>query len=95
MAKLSSLSTSPKCYWALTGFKPRHSCINQLTSITHKLYRGFHNKLEMWGIYLDISKAFDKVWHQGQVVLNDQCSNWVNVNAGIPQSSTPFISDIY
>lgn len=30
-----------------------------------------------------------------RVALNDQCSDWVNVNAGVPQDSKPFISYLY
>ena len=48
-----------------SGFKPGDSCINQLLSITHEIYKSFDDGLEVGGIFLDISKAFDKVWHQG------------------------------
>ena len=48
-----------------SGFKPGDSCINQLLSITHEIYKSFDDGLEVRGIFLDISKAFDKVWHQG------------------------------
>ena len=44
-----------------SGFKPSDSCINQLLSITHEIYKSFDNGLEVQGIFLDISKAFDKV----------------------------------
>ena len=48
-----------------SGFKPDDSCINQLLSITHEMYKSFDDGLEVRGIFLDISKAFDKVCHQG------------------------------
>ena len=50
-----------------SGFKPNESCINQLSSIVHSIYSHFdHNpSLEVRGNFLDISKAFDKVWHDG------------------------------
>ena len=68
----------------------------------------------MRGVFLDISKAFDKVWHESlifkleqngisgkllrlikdflsnrkqRVVLNGQCSSWMDVQAGVPQGS--------
>ena len=47
-----------------SGFRPGDSCINQLLSITHDIYRSFDNGFEVRGVYLDISKAFDKVWHK-------------------------------
>ena len=48
-----------------SAFKPGDSCINQLLSITHEIYKSFDDGLEVRGIFLDISKAFDKVWHKG------------------------------
>ena len=47
-----------------SGFKPGDSCINQLISITHEIYQSFDHGLEVRGVFLDISKAFDKVWHE-------------------------------
>ena len=34
-------------------------------SITHEIYKSFDDGWEVRGVFLDISKAFDKVWHQG------------------------------
>ena len=48
-----------------SGFKTGDLCINQLISITHKIYKSFDDGYEVRGVFLDISKAFDKVWHQG------------------------------
>ena len=48
-----------------SGFKPGDSCTNQLLSITHEIYKSFDNGFEVRGVFLDISKAFDKVWHKG------------------------------
>ena len=39
------------------------SCIKQLLSITHEIYSFFDEGLEVRSIFIDISKAFDKVWH--------------------------------
>ena len=44
-----------------SGFKPGDSCINQLLSITHDIYKSFVCSYELRGVFLDISKAFDKV----------------------------------
>ena len=43
------------------GFKPGDSCINQLLSITHEIYKSFDVGLEVRSVFLDISKAFDEV----------------------------------
>ena len=48
-----------------SGFKPEDSCINQPLAITHKIYNSFDEGLEVRNIFLDIYKAFDKVWHEG------------------------------
>ena len=48
-----------------SGFKQGDSCIYQLLSITHEIYQSFDNGFEVRAIFLDISKAFDKVWHEG------------------------------
>ena len=48
-----------------SGFKRGDSCINQLLSITHDIYSSFDDGFEVRSVFLDISKAFDKVWHEG------------------------------
>ena len=48
-----------------SGFRPGDSCVNQLIAITHEIYKSFDDGLEVRGVFLDISKAFDKVWHEG------------------------------
>ena len=50
-----------------SGFRPFDSCENQLLSIVHDIYANFdqHPTLEMRANFLDISKAFDKVWNKG------------------------------
>ena len=48
-----------------SGFKPGDSSINQLLLSTDEIYKSSDNGVEVGGIVLDISKAFDKVWHKG------------------------------
>ena len=50
-----------------SGFKPIDSCINHLLSITHEIYKSFDDGYQVRGIFLDISKAFDKVWNNGLI----------------------------
>ena len=44
-----------------SGFKPGDSCINQLLTITHDIYKSFDEGYEVMGVFLDIPKAFDKI----------------------------------
>ena len=46
-----------------SGFNPSDSCVNQLLATTHEIFSSFDNNSEVRGVFLDISKAFDKVWH--------------------------------
>ena len=50
-----------------SGFRAGDSCVSQLISITHEIYKSFDSNpsFETRGVFLDISKAFDKVWHEG------------------------------
>ena len=52
-----------------SGFRPSDSCINQLIEITHEIFKAFdcNPPLEVRSVFLDISKAFDKVWHEGLI----------------------------
>ena len=50
-----------------SGFLPGDSCIAQLLSIIHEIQTAFDNNsaVDVRGVSLDISKVFDKVWHNG------------------------------
>ena len=50
-----------------SGFLPGDSCIAQLLSIIHEIQTVFDENPndDVRGVFLDISKAFDKVWHDG------------------------------
>ena len=65
-----------------SGFKPGDSCINQLSYITHDIYQSFDDGLETRAVFLDISKAFDKVWHEGllyKLKQNGMSGNLLNI----------------
>ena len=57
------------------GFRPGDSTINQLLSITYKIYSAFEEFLsrETRTVFLDISKAFEKVWHDGLLLKHESC----------------------
>ena len=65
-----------------SGFKPGESCINLLLYITHDVYQSFDDNLETRAVFLDISKAFDKVWHESllyKVKQNGILGNLLNI----------------
>ena len=65
-----------------SGFKPGDSCINQLLCITHDIHQSLDDELETRGIFLDISKAFDKIWYEGllfKLKQNDISGNLLDV----------------
>ena len=48
-------------------FRSGDSWINELLSINHEILNAFDKGLENRGIFLDISKTFDKVWYDGLI----------------------------
>ena len=50
-----------------SGFRPGDSTRNQLLYFVNEIHQAFENpkSLEVRAVFLDISKAFDKVWHDG------------------------------
>ena len=50
-----------------SGFRPGDSTIYQLLSITSDIFESFEKHDETRALFLDISKAFDKVWHEGLI----------------------------
>ena len=55
-----------------SGFRPNDSVTNQLISLVNSIQSSLDNKLEVRSVYLDISKAFDKVWHEGLLFKLEQ-----------------------
>ena len=52
-----------------SGFRPGNSTTNQLLYLVNEIHLAFEDpkSLELRAVFLDISKAFDKVWHQGLI----------------------------
>ena len=48
-----------------SDFRPGDSCTNQLISIAHEILSAFDEGHEVRGVFLDMSKVFDRVWHKG------------------------------
>ena len=52
-----------------SGFRPSDSFVYQLIAIIHEIFEAFgcYLSLQVRSVFLDISKAFDKVWHEGML----------------------------
>ena len=52
-----------------SGFRPEDSTVNHLLSIVNSIFTAFDSNptLDVRSVYLDISKAFDRVGHQGLI----------------------------
>ena len=82
------------------GFRSSRSTADLLTVVSDRIARAFNRSGATRAVALDISKAFDRVWHaglfhklksygiSGQIVLLDgKSSQEYPVNAGVPQGS--------
>ena len=50
-----------------SSVKRDDTCINQLLSSTHEIYKSFDEDFEVRGVFFDIFKAFDRAWHDGLI----------------------------
>ena len=48
-----------------SGFKKKDSTTNQLLKIVHQIYQYINDGKDTCMVFLDVSKAFDNVWHKG------------------------------
>lgn len=47
------------------GFRPGDSAVMHLICIVNTIYKALEEGLKVRAVFLDVSKAFDKVWHRG------------------------------
>ena len=76
-----------------SGFRPGDSCVHQLISIFHDIYNAFdaNPSLEVRGVFLDISKAFNMVWHKG-LLYKLKC---MGINGNVLKLVESFLSNRY
>ena len=65
-----------------SGFRPKDSTVNQLLEIYRVIIENLDKGKDIKFIFCDISKAFDKVWHEGLLYklrkygINGSIINW-------------------
>ena len=90
-------------YRLQSGFRPGNSTVMQLVYIVSQIYETIDRGNEIRAVFLDISKAFDRVWHDGllyklkQLGIDGTLSNGLKgegaysslkeIQAGVPQGS--------
>ena len=71
-----------------SGFVPGDSTVNQLVEIYNIFCKALDEGKEVRAVFLDISKAFDRVWHKGLLFKLKQAG----INATLLQLSN-YLSD--
>jgi len=82
ISHLNATDAIPHCQF---GFKPNRSTTQQLLRITEHISNGFEKKEHTGVAFLDIAKAFDKVWHDG-LLYKLKCLNTPTVIFNIIKS---------
>jgi hypothetical protein len=60
------------------GFRPGRSCCDQVLALTTYIENGFQSNLKTGVVFLDLTAAYDTVWHKGLLVkLSRQQPRWV------------------
>ncbi|GBP74795.1 RNA-directed DNA polymerase from mobile element jockey [Eumeta japonica] len=71
------------------GFRPNHSCPQQIHRLVEHISKGFKKKRKTMAVFFNVAKAFDRVWHVGlthklyTLELPDRI-----IKAGVSQGST-------
>lgn len=66
------------------GFRKNHSCDHQLLRVTNKIAQGLNTYKPTGVVFLDVAKAFDRVWHEGllfKLILKKFPNSLVNLVA--------------
>ena len=66
-----------------SGFRKADGTVPQLTRLLHTMYEALDNGKNVFAVFYDLSKAFDRVWHRGLLAkmehlgVTGKALNWV------------------
>ncbi|GFV54734.1 RNA-directed DNA polymerase from mobile element jockey [Trichonephila clavipes] len=49
------------------GFRENTSTLHQLLQVNNQVIHGFSQRMITGGVFLDVQKAFDRIWHKGLI----------------------------
>ena len=73
-----------------SGYRPNHSTDMQLLYLTHQLYSTLNKKENFTAVFLDISKYFDKIWHDG---LIEKCKTQYRISGSLLEWLISYLKD--
>lgn len=73
-----------------SGYRPGHSTHLQLIYLTHQLHSALNENNNFTAIFLDISKYFDKIWHNA---LLKKCQIQYNISGLLLSWLTSYLTD--
>ena len=73
-----------------SGYRPGHSTQIQLLYLTHQLYSALDDNKNFTAIFLDISKYFDKIWHEA---LLTKCEIQYGISGPLLSWLTCYLTD--
>ena len=73
-----------------SGYRPHHCTQLQLMYLTHNLYKSLDGGRDMTAVFLDISKYFDKIWHEGLIF---KCKNEFFISGSLLSWLNSYLTD--
>lgn len=77
------------------GFRSRHSTTLQLTRVLHELASEMNQRRHTVAVFLDIEKAFDRVWHEGllyKLLQTNMPKQYISIIASFLSNRTFYIT---
>ena len=74
-----------------SGFIKGDSCVNQLLEINHEIHKSLdaNQSIDTIGVFLDMSKPFDKVGHNGLICKLQSCG----IQSSLPDLLKNYLSN--